>query len=241
MHKASWNDLKCVLAVAEAGSVKAASVALGVNHATVLRRIAAFEDRHGFRLFRRDPTGYRVEPSAAPILSALRTVGKDVEVVERLLASRGTALEGPVRVTSTDSLAATVLPILIRDIRRDLPGIRPSLATTNNRLNLDQSDAEVTIRPAYALPDGLWGMDAGRAGVPHLRVGKLPCRKPVAGPGRPLVADREPGPSGVSGRTLAGPSSRRPHRCRGRQFCRSGATGSKRVGPCDVALLHVED
>lgn len=161
MHKTSWNDLKCVLAVAEEGSVKAASTALGVNHATVLRRIAAFEERHGLRLFRRDPTGYRAEPSAAPILSALRTVGKDVEVVERLLASRGTALEGPVRVTSTDSLAMSVLPRLIADLNAALPGIRPSLATTNRRLDLDQLDAEVTIRPARVMPPDLYGIDAG--------------------------------------------------------------------------------
>src|SRR5690606_27063288 len=35
MHRENWDDLRYVLAVAEAGSVSGAARALGVNHATV--------------------------------------------------------------------------------------------------------------------------------------------------------------------------------------------------------------
>ena len=41
----NWDDLRVVVAVAEHGSVAAAARVLEVNHATVLRRIAAFEER----------------------------------------------------------------------------------------------------------------------------------------------------------------------------------------------------
>ena len=40
MHRYSWDDLKFVLAVADTGTISAAARLLGVNHATVLRRIA---------------------------------------------------------------------------------------------------------------------------------------------------------------------------------------------------------
>ena len=39
MHRIAWDDLRYVLAVAEAGSLAAAARTLGVNHTTVLRRV----------------------------------------------------------------------------------------------------------------------------------------------------------------------------------------------------------
>jgi DNA-binding transcriptional LysR family regulator len=42
-----WDDIRYFLAVARGGSVRAAALGLGVNHATVLRRIAQLEDRLG--------------------------------------------------------------------------------------------------------------------------------------------------------------------------------------------------
>ena len=39
-----WDDVRYFLAVARGGSVRAAAERLGVNHATVLRRIAQLED-----------------------------------------------------------------------------------------------------------------------------------------------------------------------------------------------------
>jgi DNA-binding transcriptional LysR family regulator len=53
-----WDDLRYVLAVANAGSLAGAARNLGVNHTTVLRRVGAFEKRLGLRLFERLPTGY---------------------------------------------------------------------------------------------------------------------------------------------------------------------------------------
>ena len=44
-----WDDVRYFLAVARGGSVRAAAERLGVNHATVLRRIAQLEERLGRR------------------------------------------------------------------------------------------------------------------------------------------------------------------------------------------------
>ena len=71
MHNSDWNDIRFALAVAEKGSVNAAAKALAVNHATVLRRVARFEEMTGVRLFQRSPRGYAVDPSARHILEAL--------------------------------------------------------------------------------------------------------------------------------------------------------------------------
>ena len=61
MHSTNWDNLRFVLSVANHGSVSAAARALGVNHATVLRRVAAFEEDHGGAVFEKTATGYRID------------------------------------------------------------------------------------------------------------------------------------------------------------------------------------
>ena len=50
-----WDDVRYFLAVARGGSVRAAADRLGVNHSTVLRRIAQLEERLGAQMFEKLP------------------------------------------------------------------------------------------------------------------------------------------------------------------------------------------
>ena len=74
----NWDDLRYVLAVAEEGSVSGAARRLGVNHATVLRRIAAFEEAADLSLFEKGPQGYDVPPDLDRIIAATREVDEAV-------------------------------------------------------------------------------------------------------------------------------------------------------------------
>lgn len=162
MNKSNWDDLRFALAVAEAGSVNAAAKRLNVNHATILRRIAAFEDACGLRVFEHRATGYRVRPEAAAVIAALRDVDAAVVGVARAVAGRGERLSGPLTITSTDSLCHTVLPRHVRAFQQIYPELRITVAATNSRLDLARLDADVTIRPARSLPADLTGRRAGR-------------------------------------------------------------------------------
>ena len=53
----NWDDVRVFLAVARAGQILGAGRRLGLNHATVSRRIASLEEALGTRLFRRLTTG----------------------------------------------------------------------------------------------------------------------------------------------------------------------------------------
>src|SRR4029450_6828875 len=61
----NWDDVRYFLAVARGGSVRAAAGRLGVNHATVLRRIAQLEERLGAQMFEKLPSGYRLTAAGA--------------------------------------------------------------------------------------------------------------------------------------------------------------------------------
>jgi DNA-binding transcriptional LysR family regulator len=69
-----WDDLRYILAVADAKSLAGAARALGVNHTTVLRRVTAFEERLGLRLFERLATGYVLTAGGEELIAAARQV-----------------------------------------------------------------------------------------------------------------------------------------------------------------------
>ena len=86
-----WDDLRIVLAVAEAGSVNAAAKALGLNHATILRRVDAFERGRGMTLFERSARGAVVAEGAAPLIERLKAVEAAVGGFERAAAEAALA------------------------------------------------------------------------------------------------------------------------------------------------------
>jgi DNA-binding transcriptional LysR family regulator len=162
MHSENWDDLRYVLAVAEGGSVSAAARALGVNHATVLRRVAAFEERHGVSLFEKGARGYSIPPDRIKVIEAAREVEAAMAAVDRLMRGDAAPVAGRVRVTSTDTFCSTVLPGILAAISTRGPGVE--LLTSNGHLDFARLHADITVRPTERLPDDLAGERAGTLG-----------------------------------------------------------------------------
>jgi len=152
-----WDDLRYMLAVVEHGSLAAAARTLGVNHTTVLRRINAFEESRGLRLFERLPTGYTPTAGGEELLSAARQMAETVMILERRLAGQDLRLEGDLRVTTTDTLMVSVLARHLADFRAAHPRVVVEVSISNAMLNLTKRDADVAIRPAKDPPDVLVG------------------------------------------------------------------------------------
>ncbi len=157
MHRDNWDDLRFVLAVADTGSVSAAGRALGVNHATVLRRVSAFEDRHGVSVFDRTATGYTVPRDRARLIESVREVEAAHLAVARMVAGVREPLAGAVRVTSTDTFCLSVLPGALRQLRLEAPELRIDLLCSNAHADLSRIEAEIAVRPAADLPEDLVG------------------------------------------------------------------------------------
>lgn len=157
MTTENWDDFRFILAVIEKGSLNAAARALGVNHATVQRRVTGFQGRFGIQIFDRANSGYRIRADQTALVDALSTLREAFAATERALAGQGVGVHGPVKITSTDSLVSTVLPAAVAHLRQRHPDLSVELIATNTRLDFGQLDAEVTIRPAPSLPNDLIG------------------------------------------------------------------------------------
>jgi DNA-binding transcriptional LysR family regulator len=168
MHNANarenWDDLRYVLAVAETGSVSAAARRLGVNHATVLRRISAFEERQGSAIFERTPQGYQIPSDRLRVIEAAREVENAIATVDRLIHGAEAQLSGVIRITSTDTFCQTILPAVIAKIVSTSPGLRVELSSTNAHLDLSRLHADISVRPTLRLDQDLIGEMAGQLG-----------------------------------------------------------------------------
>lgn len=164
-HRLKWDDLQFILSVAENGSLSAAARELGVNHATVLRRVAAFEQAYGVTLFERKPSGYALNPQSQHVISTLRSIHQSVASLERSFTGLGSLFQGSIRVTSTNTICHEFLTPHIHILSQLYPELAIELLSTNYRLDLADLEADITIRPTLDLPDDLAGEVIGKMGL----------------------------------------------------------------------------
>ncbi len=141
-----WNDLKYVLETVRNDGVSGAARTLGVNHATVSRRIAALEERLGARLFDRLPAGYAPTEAGLVASEAAKRMEQAGADLERSIGAMDQALKGPLTVTAPQLLIERVMAPILSDFADTYPEIELSLVATNDTLNLARREADVAVR-----------------------------------------------------------------------------------------------
>lgn len=162
MHKLNWDDLQIILAVARTGSASRAATALDLNHATVLRRIDAFEKSHNVTLFDRQSSGMRATSACEDLLAAARPIDDAILEIRHTILGQDLKLSGPIRLTTTDSIADHVLIEPLCMFRDQHPEIVIELLITNTRLDLVRLGADISIRPSRNPPKQLIGRNVAQ-------------------------------------------------------------------------------
>ena len=164
------DDLLVLLAVSRSAKFTTAAQALGLNHTTVSRRIAALEKTLGGRVLSRAAGGWELtELGAEAVL-----VAEQVESAVRSLGQPGQApdpITGVVRMTATDGFSAYVAAPAVTRLRRKHPGLSVEIVTVTRRALQQRSglDIEVVVgepqvhrAEAFKLGEYVLGMYASR-------------------------------------------------------------------------------
>ena len=169
--KANPDDLLVLLAVSRSAKFTTAAQALGLNHTTVSRRIAALEKALGGRVLARATGGWELTDLGAQAVQ----VAEQVEAVVGTLGAAGHApdpITGVVRMTATDGFSAYIAAPAVARLRRDHPGLSVEVVTMTRRALQQRSglDIEVVVgepqvhrAEAVRLGDYMLGMYASRA------------------------------------------------------------------------------
>ncbi len=153
----NWDNLRIFLAVAREKSVRGAAADLGVSHSTISRRIDAFEQDLGVRLFERLPDGYVLTPFGEDMLQTARRLEDSVNGLERRVLGQDARLRGDLRVTMPDLLAAKLLMPDLVAFGEDYPDINLEVAISYTPFDLRRREADVAIRITRDPPEPLVG------------------------------------------------------------------------------------
>ena len=187
-----WDDVRYFLAAARGGSVRAAAGRLGVNHATVLRRIAQLEDRLGTQMFEKLPSGYRLTAAGEEVLELAEQMEASSHQLETRVFGRDQSVRGLLRVTLPPFLATHLLMPDLADFARMHPDIEMEIVSTGEVVNLTNREADVAIRivsDRKTLPLNLHGLKGPElfAGVYMSRDRLAAWRAGAPDPIRPIV------------------------------------------------------
>src|ERR1700739_899251 len=131
-----WDDVRYFLAVARGGSVRAAAERLGVNHSTVLRRIAQLEERLAVRLFEKLPSGYRLTDAGEEVLEFAVEMEASSNQLETRVFGRDQGVRGRLRGALAPTLATPLLMPDFADFARLHPEIEMEIAPSDEPVNL---------------------------------------------------------------------------------------------------------
>ncbi len=142
----SW-DLICTFdAVAETGSLSAASRQLGLTQPTVGRHIDLLEDQLHVQLFLRGREGMRLTTKGADLVVAAREMKSSAIDFSRIAMGLEEEISGTVRISANDILGVLILPGLLTEFMSAHPDIEVEVSISNTASDLLQRDADVAIR-----------------------------------------------------------------------------------------------
>ncbi|PLW78824.1 LysR family transcriptional regulator [Cohaesibacter celericrescens] len=179
----NWDDVRVFLAVARAGQLLQAARRLGVNHATVARRITALEDSLRAKLLDRRTTGCVLTPEGEEFLLAAERMETEMIAARASIGETNIEVSGVVRIGAPDGFGVAYLAPRLGPLLDQYPDLTVQLVPVPRTFSLDRREADIVItvdRPVHGrlvarkLVDYSLGLFASRAyvskyGIPEKR------------------------------------------------------------------------
>ena len=139
LDRLSWDNLRLLLALAEAGSFRSAAIAVGISLNTIRSKIDRLERQFGTPLIRRSVEGVTLTQEGHELVAIAREMhllGQSAKRVQRFNAAR---VHSTVRISATEGLGTFWLIPRVVDFRHQYPNVRVEL-------NCDMTTPDVLFR-----------------------------------------------------------------------------------------------
>lgn len=140
-----WNDLKFVLAIAEAGTLSGATRMMDASQPTISRRLKQLEKTLGLKLFERGLDGYRLTSAGKRVHACALQMEFEARKIEYAIAD-DTALEGNIIVTASAGLASYFVTPLLARFHADFPRITHEMIVTYDTVDVSRRVADIAVR-----------------------------------------------------------------------------------------------
>ncbi|ABS68476.1 transcriptional regulator, LysR family [Xanthobacter versatilis] len=140
-----WDHLRVFLAVARQGQLLAAARRLGLNHATVARRLDALEEALGAPLFDRRPAGCVPTEAGERLLPAAERVEAEMLGIAEGFRDAAADVSGTVRIGAPDGLGNYFLAAELGALTALYPDLVVELVPLPRTFSLSRREADLAI------------------------------------------------------------------------------------------------
>ncbi|MCK5920226.1 MAG: LysR family transcriptional regulator, partial [Methylococcales bacterium] len=153
----NWNGLKVFLVISQTGSLAGAAKKLCVNHSTVFRRLNAFEEEIGGRLFERFSHRYELTSMGEEVQKLGKEIADSFDTIERHIVGKDFQPTGTIKVTAPINIACRYLPKYLTEFKQLYPDIDIELHAGNQAVNMANRQADIAVRASASPPEHLVG------------------------------------------------------------------------------------
>lgn len=141
----NWDDLRVFLAVARSGQLLAAARRLGLNHATVSRRLGALEEALAAKLVDRRTTGCVLTPAGEKFLETAERVEGEMLAARAEIGEEDIAVAGTVRLGAPDGFGVAYLAPRLGELCMRHPDLTLQLVPVPRAVSLSRREADMAI------------------------------------------------------------------------------------------------
>jgi DNA-binding transcriptional LysR family regulator len=150
-----WQDLLHFAVLARTGSLSAAARELGVDHATVGRRVASLERSLDLKLIIRLPRSSRLTEDGQAIAGLAAEIEAGVNAIKRYAQGARVCAPATVKVSAPPAVAARLIAPHVAVFHELQPDITLILSGTPELVALDRGVADIAVRLSRPVQDGL--------------------------------------------------------------------------------------
>lgn len=141
----NWDDVRYFLAVARTGRLSAAGRQLGVDHATVSRRLRTLEKVLSATLFHRAPSGYSLTPAGENFLPMAEKMEASALLAEGSIGVDQAKIAGAVRVGVPEGVGAYIVVKAAQTLCEQHPEIKIELIALPRKFSLSKREVDFAI------------------------------------------------------------------------------------------------
>ena len=140
-----WDNLRIFLAIARSGQILGAAKSLGLNHATVARRLDALEENLKVRLFERRTTGTILTTAGENLLVRVERMESELLQADAGLPATDASLSGTVRVGAPDGFGTFHLAVVLARLANQHPDLTIQLVPLPRTFSLSRREADIIV------------------------------------------------------------------------------------------------
>ncbi|MCW5720199.1 MAG: LysR family transcriptional regulator [Devosia sp.] len=140
----NWDDARIFLAIARHGQILGAAKALGLNHATVARRLNALETALNTTLFRRKTNGTELTTEGEGFLE-FAEIMESASLAATEASGADSAVAGTVRIGAPDGFGVAFLAPRLPLLVERHPGLRIELVPVPRAFSLSRREADIAV------------------------------------------------------------------------------------------------